>query len=44
MDKQSSESSDYLVKTRDRGLEFVPNLEEGLDCYVDADFAGLWGS
>jgi hypothetical protein len=33
----------YLVKTRDRGLEFVPNLEEGLDCYVDADFAGLWG-
>ncbi len=21
----------------------MSNLEEGLDCYVDADFAGLWG-
>jgi hypothetical protein len=21
----------------------VPNMEEGLDCCVDADFAGLWG-
>jgi hypothetical protein len=33
----------YLVATRKKGLEFIPNMEEGLDCYVDADFAGLWG-
>ena len=33
----------YLVATRERGLEFIPNMDEGLDCYVDADFAGLWG-
>ena len=33
----------YLVKTWESGLEFVPNFEERLDCYVEADFAGLWG-
>jgi hypothetical protein len=33
----------YLIKTKDKGIEFVPNLEEGLNCYVDADFAGLHG-
>jgi hypothetical protein len=30
-----------LVKTREKGLEFVSNLEEGLDNGVDADFAKL---
>jgi hypothetical protein len=33
----------YLVVTREKGLKFIPNLEEGLDCYVDTDFAELWG-
>ena len=33
----------YLVGTADKGIEFVPNLKAGLDCYGDADFAGLWG-
>jgi Reverse transcriptase (RNA-dependent DNA polymerase) len=33
----------YLLKTKAKGIEFVPNLEEGLNCYVDADFAGLHG-
>jgi Reverse transcriptase (RNA-dependent DNA polymerase) len=33
----------YLLKTRTKGIEFVPNMEEGLNCYVDADFAGLHG-
>ena len=33
----------YLVSTRERGTIFKPNLDEGLDCYVDADFAGLYG-
>ena len=32
----------YLLKTRDRGTIFKPDLSKGLDCYVDADFAGLW--
>jgi len=35
----------YLKKTRTNGLILQPNLENGikLDCYADADFAGLWG-
>jgi hypothetical protein len=33
----------YLVATRGKGFKFIPNLEDGLDCYVDADLAGLWG-
>ena len=33
----------YLLGTKDRGILFTPNLSEGLNCYVDADFAGLWG-
>jgi hypothetical protein len=33
----------YLAGTADKGTRFVPDLEQGLDCYVDADFAGLYG-
>ena len=33
----------YLIKTRDKGICFTPNLDEGLDCYVDADYAGMFG-
>jgi hypothetical protein len=34
----------YLIKTREQGIRFVPDFKEGLlDCYVDADFAGLYG-
>jgi hypothetical protein len=33
----------YLAGTADKGTRFVPDLEKGLDCYVDADFAGLYG-
>jgi hypothetical protein len=33
----------YLAGTRDRGLTFTPDPNIKLDCYVDADFAGLWG-
>jgi hypothetical protein len=32
----------YLKGTADRGLTFHPNADLKLDCYVDADFAGLW--
>ena len=33
----------YLLGTKDKGIQFVPDLNAGLDCYVDADFAGLYG-
>jgi Reverse transcriptase (RNA-dependent DNA polymerase) len=33
----------YLKMTRDKGLVLRPTNEMGIDCYVDADFAGLWG-
>ena len=33
----------YLVGTSKDGIKFVLDLKAGLDCYVDADFPGLWG-
>ena len=33
----------YLIGTKNQGTIFNPDLNEGLNCYVDADFAGLWG-
>jgi hypothetical protein len=32
----------YLIGTRDRGMLIRPTEELALDCYVDADFAGLY--
>ena len=32
----------YLVGTQGKCLTFNPNSDMKLDCYVDADFAGLW--
>ena len=34
----------YLQGTKDRGLIFKPTNDWKVDCYVDADFCGLWGS
>ena len=34
----------YLKGTIHSGIEFDPHPDMALDCYVDADFAGLWGS
>ena len=34
----------YLKGTRDRGLILKPSEDFKVDCYVDADFCGLWGS
>jgi hypothetical protein len=34
----------YLKGTRDRGIIYRTNGEISLDCYVDADYCGLWGS
>jgi len=33
----------YLAGTKDKGITFTPDLKKGLDCYVDADYAGLFG-
>ena len=32
----------YLLDTKDKGLIFRPDISKGLECYVDADFAGGW--
>ena len=32
----------YLLGTRECGLTFLPDSNMKLDCYVDADYAGLW--
>ena len=33
----------YLQGTKDNGLVFNPPNKVVVDCYDDADFAGLWG-
>ena len=33
----------YLARTKDKGTIFTPTKDFKLDCYVDADFAGLHG-
>ena len=30
----------YLLITKDKGMIYRPNLSLGLQCYIDADFAG----
>lgn len=32
----------YLILTGDKGIIYKPNKNLGLQCYVDADFAGGW--
>ena len=32
----------YLLDTRKRGIIYKPDKSKGLECYVDADFAGGW--
>ena len=34
----------YLKRTKDEGLILKPDLKKGIQCYVDADFAGSWNS
>ena len=34
----------YLKGTNTQGMSFCPNNDYQVDCYVDADFAGLYGS
>ena len=33
----------YLQGTKENGLVFNPSKKLVVDCYADADFAGLWG-
>ena len=30
----------YLLDTRDKGMIYIPDTLRGLECYIDADFAG----
>ena len=32
----------YLLKTSEKGIILKPSSKLTVDCYVDADFAGLW--
>ena len=32
----------YLLDTKDKGIIFRPDFSRGLECFVDADFAGGW--
>ena len=32
----------YLLGTMDKGIIFKPDVSRGLECHVDADFAGGW--
>jgi hypothetical protein len=32
----------YLMKTKDKGLILKPDKSKGLECYVDAEWAGSW--
>ena len=34
----------YLLGTMDKGMIYRPDLSRGLECHVDADFAGGWSS
>ena len=34
----------YLLGTMDKGLKYSPDLNRGLECYVDADLTGGWSS
>ena len=32
----------YLLETKEQGLILSPDISVGIDCFVDADFAGNW--
>ena len=32
----------YLYHTKSEGIVYNPDITKGLECYVDADFAGGW--
>ena len=34
----------YLKSTKNMGMIFKPDVSKGIECYVDADFAGDWNS
>ena len=34
--------SDTNLRLITHGIVYKPNIEKGIECYVDADFAGGW--
>ena len=41
-DKAIKRLGRYLSHTRKEGIAYNPDTSKGLECYVDADFAGGW--
>ena len=41
-EKSIMQIGQYLLNTRKRGIIYKPNKFKGLECYVDANFAGGW--
>ena len=31
-----------MLGTKDKGILFKPDIDKGMECYIDADFAGGW--
>ncbi len=40
----SHEQATILAHTKDRGIVYEPDKSMGIECYVDADFAGGWNT
>ena len=34
----------YLLSTQDKGIHYKPDRTKGLECYIDAEFAGGWST
>ena len=34
----------YLLSSQDKVIPYKPDMTRGLECYIDADFAGGWSS
>jgi hypothetical protein len=43
-EKAAKRIARYLLGTMDKGIKYSPDPNRGLECYVDADFAGGWSS
>jgi hypothetical protein len=43
-DKAIKQITRYLQGTKDKGMMFSPSNDYMVNCFIDADFAGLWGA
>ena len=40
--RKQSKRGRYLYHTKNKGIIYNPDIKKGLECFVDADFAGGW--